>query len=170
MERLSVPEGLCLIRFSDPSETPPYLREAGASYEAVSREVWYLFGSPVGGELNALAHEVCHAHQHRAVLDAGLPVKSNRGWGDENSWGLSWIQTQEGKDFIETTGWHLENGTWIEQAEPWSSGYANPLEDAAELCATWYNPGNAKGNLGGPAYLSNYAPLRYQWAQQWLSP
>jgi len=136
-----VPEGLCFLRIG--STLTSY-------YDARVSTVYLGAGSPVGGELAALAHEVCHAHQHRVIVNGGLTVTSNLD---------SWYQTAEGKDFVMVTGWRLVDGKWIENCERWSCGYPNPLEDAAEFCANWY------GKLyGGGSDVQQYAPLRYAWA------
>ncbi len=113
----------------------------------------YVSPAPVGGEIGSVAHEICHGHQDRVQRDSGRGLLTESGY----------YATDEGKDFIQATGWRLENGQWIEKCEPpgWC-GYRNPLEDSAQSCATYYNPG------GFLAPLSIAAPIRYAWATRWL--
>jgi hypothetical protein len=67
--------------------------------------------------------------------------------------------------FLELTGWRSDGSVWIERCEPWSCGYANPIEDAAEFTAVWYFP-DLHGFRGNA--LQQNAPARFQWAQQYL--
>lgn len=165
MARLPLPDGLCLVR--RPSAQP-------SNYVAVQRVVYYRSPSPGtdnggrGGEIGAIAHEICHAHQHRAILDSGRPEPKHD--GEMVPW---WTETPAGRGFVEVTGWRLQNPGgpapsfgWVEQCESWGCGYANPLEDSAETCAFWYNATN--DSRRGPQRLSQAAPRRAQWARQWL--
>ena len=62
-----------------------------------------------------VTHEVCHAHQHRMVLDAGLPQGG-------------WEETPEGEAFLAAGG----------RSNLPSNPSVNPFEDFANICATWY--------------------------------
>ena len=138
-------EGLCLVRA--PGTGP-------SQYIARDRTVVYVSPAPASGEIGSIAHEICHAHQHRVALDAGTypgPL-------------LGWLASPEGTDFVEITGWRLDDDRWIEQSEPWSFGYPNPLEESAQFCAAYYN---ASGFFDA-ADLRRSAPLRYEWATRWL--
>ena len=145
LQRLPVVEGLCLVRA--PGTGP-------SQYIARDRTVVYVSPAPASGEIGSIAHEICHAHQHRVALDAGTypgPL-------------LGWLASPEGTDFVEITGWRLDDDRWIEQSEPWSFGYPNPLEESAQFCAAYYN---ASGFFDA-ADLRRSAPLRYEWATRWL--
>ena len=165
LERLPVVEGLCLVRLSDESEVPPNRGPCNPGcYYADLRQVWCIAPCDPpdvdGGETALLVSEVCHAHQHRMVLDANVPFDENYGWGVEDSIGLTYLQeTNEGRSFIELGAWRFDNGEWIEEFEMGWSSYPNPYEDAASTCAIWY---------WNREYLPDYAPIRYEWAQMWL--
>lgn len=151
--------GTCLVRF--PSSQP-------SNYVATQRTVYYRSPSPVGGELGALAHELCHVRQHKAVLDAGKPDPKHD--GESVPW---WANTTEGGSFVDLTGWRLANPGgpapsfgWVESPEPWGAGYTNPTEDNAEACAFWHNPGNDPRR--GKEKLTQFAPKRAEWMRRWM--
>ena len=155
MARLSLPSGLCLIR-------QPNGRSS--NYHTQTRTVYLRGGSPATGEVGSLAHEIAHAHQHQVVLEAGLGEP-----GFDDDFIPKWVSTREGASFVELTGWrHDPNADqrrppfgWSEgPCEPWSCGYPNPLEDAAEFTAYYYGFG-----LGDPRVT---APERFRWAEEFI--
>jgi hypothetical protein len=122
----------------------------GPSYYSSSPPV-AVYGSPApfSGEVGAIAHEVCHAHQDRLARAIGQPIGG-------------WYDTDEGKSFLELTGWS-RSGPEPPCERGWC-GYPNALEDSAQVCATWYDPGGS----WEPGFLRDFAPKRFQWAQRWL--
>jgi hypothetical protein len=160
MAKLSLPRGLCLIR-------QPNGRVS--NYQAQTRTVYLRIGSPVGGEIGALTHELGHAHQHQAVLEAGL---SEPGFDDDFI--PKWVSTREGTRFVQYTGWqhdltadqHRPPFGWTENCERWSCGFQNPLEDAAEFTTNYYNVSNIFRR--SDAQLQASAPNRFQWAREFL--
>lgn len=170
LARLTVPESLCLIRANS---------GGSSEYRPRTRRVIYNSPSPCGdcdGELDAIAHEICHAHQHRAILDAGIP---DINVPDEGDWMVSrWMTTTEGGEYLQAGGWvFLGLGgacTRTPQEECWNKTscemelcrQANPVEDNAVFCAMWYNPGNSS-RWSRPKLISN-APRRSAWAMKWL--
>lgn len=163
MSRLTLPSGLCLVR--QPSGRV-------SNYHAVTRIVYLRGGSPVGGELGTLAHELGHAHQHQAILAAGLAEP-----GSDEDFIPKWASTSEGRRFVQLTGWRHDPSAdqrnppfgWSESCEQWSCGYQNPIEDSAQFTANWYNPGGVfTGRQGGPEELGRSAPNRSTWASEFL--
>ncbi|MFA5897575.1 MAG: carboxypeptidase-like regulatory domain-containing protein [Hyphomicrobium sp.] len=159
MARMSLVSNLCLVRW--PSNQ-------ASNYVASQRVVYYRSPSPVGGELAAIAHELCHVHQHRVILDSGRSDPAHDG-----EFVPAWTETAEGRSFVELTGWRLGSPGgqapgfgWVEACERWSCGYANPIEDNAEACAYWSNPGNDAGR--GKQPLQEFAPRRAEWMRRWL--
>ena len=150
LQALSVPSGLC-FRWLEPGQI--------SGYNPPTRTANVGYAESATGYLTVVAHEVCHAYQHQAALDAGFE--------DDSNIVPNWILTPAGIDFIATTGWSLENGLWIEQGEAGYYGYPHPVEDNAQLCAIWFDPAQYWAN-SSPSYLENWAPIRYAWAQQWL--
>lgn len=105
----------------------------------------------------ALAHEVCHAHQGRVTHDEGL-----------TDFLEDWYRSAPGRDYLQTTGWQLLEGRWVEGSEailkrPEAvSDASSPLEDNAGTCAIWFD------QALGPRFLRRWAPTRFAWAQRWL--
>ena len=161
MTKLSLPSGLCLIRQPN---------GGGSNYSTQARTVYLRSGSPVGGEIAALTHELFHAHQHQAVLDAGLGEP-----GFDDTFVPKWVATREGTRFVALTGWRNDPAAdqryppfgWTESCErQWGCGYQNPLEDAAEFASNYYNVNNVYNT--SDAALQSSAPKRFQWAQEFL--
>ena len=159
MARMSLVEDLCLVRW--PSKHV-------SNYVAAQRVVYYRSPSPAGGELGAMAHELCHAHQHRVILDSGKSDPKHDG-----EFVPRWTETAEGRSFVELTGWRLANPGaqaptfgWVEACERWGCGYPNPIEDNAEACAFWHNPGD--DSKRGKEALTEFAPNRAAWMRRWL--
>jgi hypothetical protein len=148
---LSTPDGLCFVRYASPAEAPAFVRSVGAIYFGDPPTVYYVAGVAVGSETAVQIHEVCHAHQDRVARDAG-----------QTALGEGWYRTAAGTDYLRSTGWHREGDRWVEQPEPISSGWPNPAEDNAGICAQWFDP------AFGPRYLRRWAPIRFAWAQRWL--
>lgn len=159
MARMSLVSDLCLVRW--PSSQV-------SNYVPSQRVVYYRSPSAVGGELAAIAHELCHVHQHRVILDSGRSDPAHDG-----EFVPAWTETMEGRSFVELTGWRLGSPGaqapsfgWIEACERWSCGYTNPIEDNAEACAYWHNPGGDSGR--GKQPLAEFAPRRAEWMRRWL--
>ena len=149
LAKLPVPDGLCLIRM--PGSGPSY-------YDAGSRASVYVSPSPVHGELGAISHENGHAHQHRVALDAGTSGEL-----------LGWLATAEGSSFVDIVGWRRDGVAWTAPCECNQNcgptvGPPNPLEDAAQYIAFWYNP----GGVFNPIDLRRNCPRHYQWLERWI--
>jgi len=163
MARLPLPDRLCLVRM--PSNQP-------SNYVPSQRVVYYRSPAPIrigNGEIYSMAHEICHARQHRVLLDAGFPDPAHDGEFIPN-----WIATAEGRSFLEITGWRFLGGSptnhdsWTRGCESaWEDceAFQNPLEDNAEVCTTYYDPARS---WPPPNDLFGLAPLRAQWAERWL--
>ncbi|MEK7992408.1 MAG: carboxypeptidase-like regulatory domain-containing protein [Planctomycetota bacterium] len=153
MQRVPLP----LLKFkSAPGTGPSYYVSGSTATPYVAGIVVYVSPAPTTGAIGSIAHELCHAHQDRAVRDAGM------------SGALSaYYNTEEGRHFIAMTGWSMQGGAWVEPpCELWSCGYANPIEDSAQSCATYNNPEGYQ--FAGTDYMRRYAPHRYEWAMRWL--
>jgi hypothetical protein len=148
---LSTRDGLCLIRYPSVADAPAFVRSNGAIYFGDPPTVHYVPGVAVGSETAVLAHEVCHAHQDRVAHDDG-----------QAELGEGWYRTAAGADWLRTTGWHRDGDRWVEKPEPYASGWPDPAEDNAAICALWFDP------AFGPHYLRRWAPIRFAWAQRWL--
>ena len=147
---LSTPDGLCLKTYTA-VDAPAFLRAVGAMYlpaylPGTRPTIFYLTGARVGPESFVLTHEVCHAHQDVVAQAAGLT------FGD-------WYRSVPGADFVTATGWTLTNGRWVARQD---GPYGSPLEDDADTCAVWYDPG------WGPHFLRRENAERFTWAQRWL--
>lgn len=161
MARLGLSDfGVCLVE---------WLSSQPSNYVAAQRTVYYRSPSPVGCKLAALAHELCHTWQHKVILESGKEDPKHD--GEFVPWWTT--ETPEGKHFVEITGWrHLNPGGpapgfgWVESPEPWSAGYPNPIEDHAEACAFWHNPGN--DSRRGKSPLTTFAPRRAEWMRRWM--
>lgn len=135
-------DDLCLERVADADDVPPdigdMLRNLITYYHPSLRTVFRLsFESTSLIEITA--HEVCHAHQQWAAEDAGFSGTS------------SWYDTAEGRNFIEVTG---ESGPFA-------------LENAAQICAFWYNPGGV-WDWPPEQWDYNMPPAKRAWAERWL--
>ena len=147
LEVLPTPEGLCLVRFSEISQAPS--PSCIGCYEPLPREVWFSKPPPFGGELAALSHEACHAHQHWSTLEAGIGYSS-------------WLETPEGKAFAAASQQAIsETGIRPDPIafDPWG---AAPMEDFAQVCNFWYNP-----DIYGTDFFDRWPQLR-EFARQWL--
>jgi hypothetical protein len=148
---LTVPDGLCLLRYPSPAEAPAFVRNIGGIYFGDPPAIYFVPGVALGSETAVLAHEVCHAHQDRVARDAGY-----------TGLGEGWYRTAAGADYIRSTGWTREGDRWIEPSEPIASGWPDPAEDNAGLCALWFDP------AFGPHFVRRWEPIRFAWAQRWL--
>ena len=154
LAKLTMPNDLCFVQVSTPAVT--------SFYSAVARTVFVRVQDLAGG--NVVRHELGHAHQHRVILEAGLPDPRF-----DDTFVPRWVMTPEGDDFIRLTGWRLDAPSqnapsfgWIEKCESgWSCGYPNPIEDSAQFTADYFGPAS-------PSQLQVRAPLRFQWASRWL--
>jgi hypothetical protein len=169
--RLSLVANLCLIR-----ETSPLASE----YRPAGRKVIYRNPSPASGEIGSIAHELCHAHQHRVILDGGTPDISVV---DEGDWLQSnWAKTPEGIEYLQAAGYtylgpsgscsrSVQPGCWRQDPGSAEMGftlasYGNPMEDNAQFCAVWHNPGGLP--MWSRAEVVRLAPKRAAWAQKYL--
>ena len=143
--KLRVVDGLCLVIATDrPSQ-----------YVATTRTIYLRTGVSRTDFLIGLSHELCHAHQHQMIIEAGLTVDNQL---------QRWYDTAEGRSYLQLSGWKFENSTWVEPQEQWSMGYPGPWEKAAQACAIWYDPAQ-NWELD---YLKKYGGGTAVWAQQWL--
>ena len=110
---------------------------------------------PAGTMLQALAHELAHAHQHALVSIDGSSRKPNSGW----------LNTPEGKAFAEARKKDLEE---FGKVEPYDTHphYEWPHENAAEVCA-YYWVVYPRG-MAHYTKLEDVAPHRFKWAEEWL--
>lgn len=163
MSKLPVPDGLRLVRYFTPEEAQKGCG-ANACYDAKTREARFFRGSPVGGELHALAHERSHAHQHWVVLEEGL----GEPFGEEGS-GQLWLKTEEGKAFANAIAQVIAASKATGKPLP-SGAYANPdrmnlLEEFADISAEWYLGINRP--IDGKPWLQNWSAL-WEFAKVWL--
>lgn len=171
LRRLPLPSNLCFIREASP---------LASEYRPVGRRVIYRNPAPASGEIGSITHELCHARQHRVILDAG---GTEINVGDQGDWLVSnWARTSEGAEYLESAGYtylgpsatctrSVQAGCW--KQDPASaemgftlSSYGNPLEDNAQFCAVWYNPGNL--SMWSRVEVARLAPKRVAWAQKYL--
>jgi hypothetical protein len=141
---LAVPAGLCLV--FEPSIHPSSYDNGTVFDDGV--------GSPVGGRRHALAHELCHAHQHWVAMREGFQHIDD------------WVRTKQGKAWISAAGWKRRGSRWLEKPERFASDYPNPLEDNADYCAMWFDATNQFSE----ADMKRLAPKRYAWLRRWLPP
>lgn len=165
LQQLSVPDGLCLLRVEHEDDLPAELNCSFGCYHPNQRVAVCVSvcAPPVGGETAAITHEVCHAHQHQNILDHLM-----RELAPQEAFDVSWLQTPPGVNFLELGTWEQADGEWVELPEEGWSGYPRPHEDAANVCAVWFSRPLDEGGTGGPEYLRDFAPIRYEWAQAWL--
>jgi hypothetical protein len=153
LDRLPVPAGLHLYLSPDGCHSNgdcgpnPALRLGNYNQiirEALLRTNWTEF-FPYSVMLFVVTHEVCHAHQHRVVLDAGLPDVIP----GEPNFAISWLQTPEGVAFLAAGG---------KSSLP-SNPSLSPFEDFADICSAWYMRRD---------YLRLNDPRMYEFARAWL--
>ncbi|MEX2008017.1 MAG: hypothetical protein WD850_00760 [Candidatus Spechtbacterales bacterium] len=109
--------------------------------------------SAIATYLGNLVHEMCHLREDLEI--ARLGTQGN------------WLSTPAGIDFIVRTKWHRENYFWVGD-EDWAP---NPVEDAANACASFY-----LGHFEQP-YPPGFARFpveeieaRAVWAREWRPP
>jgi hypothetical protein len=143
---LSVPERLCLRVVKE----APYAWCTDACYHPWSRIVYVL---EIASRLDAEAHEVCHAHQHERVLEAGLGLPG--GGPDVPGGDISvWPRVPEGLAF---------RAAWPSTA----SGQPDDpqhIEDFAEVCRAWMVPETGGTKIGD---LVEY-PSLLAFLREWL--
>jgi hypothetical protein len=169
--RMSVVANLCLVREAS---------TAASEYKFSTRRVIYRNPAPASGEIGSISHEICHAHQHRVILDSGTPDINVQ---DEGDWGeLKWMATLEGAEYLVAAGYtylgpsatctrSVQPGCWSQSAAGSEMGFAlssygNPMEDNAQFCATWYNPGGL--TMWAKSAVTSNAPRRSAWAEKYL--
>lgn len=155
LAKLSVSPDLCLLPYeSRPEMCGPtlvgcYLGKA-RYYGGVDwprNTVWVQSGLRLDAELHATSHETCHAHQHRVTIDLdGAGVYS--GWE---------ILSQEAEEF--RVAWQAFKVN-SPQAYAEFGDRGQDLENAAEVCASWYFPYGVRN-------IASYQPLA-NWAKKWL--
>lgn len=170
-QRLPLPSSLCFIREASP---------LASEYRPVGRRVIYRNPSPSSGEIGSITHELCHARQHRVILDAG---GTEIGVVDQGDWmQSSWARTPEGGEYLQAAGYtylgpsasctrSVQAGCWTQDPASAEMGftltsYGNPMEDNAQFCAVWYNPGDLP--LWSRVDVARLAPKRVAWAQKHL--
>lgn len=121
--------------------TCPYDKQGPANfYWAPLREIVL---APGQGP-RTIAHEYCHAHQHRTVLDELGIEPDNRL--------LAWHRAAEGRSFSLLASEYPHPWLWISTTDI-------DIEDFANTCALW---------LDEPEQLWERSPQRYKWARRWL--
>jgi hypothetical protein len=170
--KLPLPDGLCLIR----------VPEFRGEYEPWSRTIYLgpVFPgdpNPEVAEKTGLAHELCHAHQDWAIVQAGLPPM---GPDDRNGprYVLQYLlSTREGQEYMSVTGYRFLGlgGACTNESVPACysvevskcEGYCNsttprmnPYEDNADFCSLWYARDRET--------LAQFYPRRVAWAKVWL--
>lgn len=147
---LRVPDDLCLMEIPENERT-----NAGAGYIYPYHAVrfWFpdqlpqfpLYVKPSESvKVRLIAEGVCGAHQHQAVIDAGL----------EFDYEYAWSRIPEGIDYMKLTGWSFKDGVWYKDGA--AQQHLRPSGQALKTCVARYN-------LGG--YLS---PQERSWAERWL--
>lgn len=113
--------------------------------EIVLRSDWPAFGAWTSYEeiVELVTHEICHAHQHRVVLDAGLEV------GPDLDLASQWYRTEQAQAFFRAGG----------QASLPGHAHIDPYQDFANVCAFWYLR---------RAELGQVDPAMYSFASEWL--
>lgn len=156
LSKLTMPSDLCFVRVVTPARY--------SFYSAVARTVFVRAEDLADG--NVVRHELGHAHQHRVILDAGLPDPRF-----DDTFIPRWAATPDGQSFLELTGWRFDQSQarpdnpsagWIERCEPRWCGYPNPVEDSAQVTADYFGPSSRQSQL------RDGAPLRFQWATRWV--
>ena len=113
--------------------------------------------------IKMFAHEICHAHQHRMIIDAGL---SDPGLQQPPAQHLFEL-TPEGEAYFAAAGWQRDgpeeySGGAVDESDGWvipDWAIHFPHEDFAEVCGLWYSNRDL---------LKTTAPHRYLFAQEWL--
>lgn len=160
LTKLTMPSDLCFVRVVTAARY--------SFYSAVARTVFVRAEDLTGvhADGNVVRHELGHAHQHRVILDAGLPDPRF-----DDTFIPRWAATPDGQNFLELTGWRFDQSQarpdnpsagWIERCEPGWCGYPNPTEDSAQVTAHYFGPNSRQSQL------RDGAPLRFQWATRWL--
>jgi hypothetical protein len=182
LAKLPLPDGLCLT-YDDKPEPSTIIY---ATRTVISRD-----DKNFSGRLGSIGHELGHAHQYWAVLNAGLPDISPTN-PDQSAWiQENWQKTREGMEYMQIAGWQFLGfggdcnrwaaaACWTQIAQGcetsfcrtvWpGTGYQNPKEENAQFIGQWYNPAGitGAGQPWGRGNLSRLAPLRASWARVWL--
>lgn len=109
---------------------------------------------PAGKMLQALAHEIAHAHQHALVSIDGSAL------------GTEWENTPEGQAFAEAREKDLEEFGKVAPYDTEQHYIEWLAENAAEVCAYYWIAYPRK--MVGYAKLEDVAPNRFKWAEEWL--
>jgi hypothetical protein len=129
--QITLPEGLCLRTAESPAAMPEGCQQGRGCYVASTTAVWRLSRAGTAllpnaaaegsSEASILAHELCHAHQHRQVVEADIADASVE----------AWPLTEEGEAY-----WAL--------APSLPDGFVlvpgGPIESFANVCAAWLLP------------------------------
>ncbi len=143
------PPGWWALLGQECENTGGSLQLNAANYVHTAREILLRlspseYADQFGGNsiIRTLAHEICHAHQHQMIIEAGLGDPALRPPAPQ----LLWDETPEGRAFFEATGWKREGPEQYSRAQDEPEGWKIPdwnpthpaVEDFAEVCAFWY--------------------------------
>lgn len=164
MAKLPLPDQLCLepyeLQPGAPQNCVPlagcYWMRARYSignppifYDYPRNAVWMnptVRGTP--SEAHLVAHETCHAYQHRVVTDSGSDFDF-----------AHWDFLPVGLEF--EIAWRKFKAFYPDGFRNWYGGERNQMfENGAEVCAAWYVPFQT-------ANTAMWPPLA-EWAQKWL--
>jgi hypothetical protein len=143
---LLVPSGLYLVFSLDlpvtgvgcPGGKTPGVYDPTLRRVQIYRDWGECYGGTYKEMLFWTAHEICHAHQHRMLLDSTLPEDLSK-----------WVETAEGQAFMAAGG----------RSKLPSNPAHSPTEDFANICSAWYMNRD---------YLRRHDPAMYAFAQAWL--
>lgn len=122
LRHLPLPEGVCLLRATEP---PP--REPGcivACYVWAERAVWYNRAASRVSEKVDLGHELCHAHQQLIVYSSGFARPEQ------------WHDTQQAREFVQAYDQFDAYNRTRGRTATWST--LPHFENFANMCAGWY--------------------------------
>ncbi len=162
MAGLPVPKNLCFVRVPAGTQPDP-TRGAGGAYSARTAEIFYVEGTapPKGGVSSGIAHELCHAHQDRMRLDAGIP-------SGPAGLDVTWRQTAQAQEFaaiLSATDLAIRpnDPSWLNVYRQLAGTTRSEVESFAEVCRAWYfpNPGETQSAFGA-------FPAMHAFASRWL--
>jgi hypothetical protein len=171
--KLPLPDGLCL-KYVSPSELNV---GSGADYNAANRTVRMGVFPEFPVSQTGFSHELCHAHQHWAILQAGFPDQAPNDHNGPGYFIKYLLNTREGQEYMAATGYTFLGlgGECTRESLPVCysvevskcEGFCNstiprmnPYEDNAEFCSFWYARDRTT--------LPRFYPRRVGWATVWL--
>ena len=171
--KLPLPDGLCL-KYVSPSELNV---GSGADYNGWNRTVRMGVFPEFPVNQVGFSHELCHAHQHWAILQAGFPDQAPNDHNGPGYFIKYLLNTREGQEYMAATGYTYLGlgGACTRESLPVCysvevakcEGFCNsttprmnPYEDNAEFCSFWYARDRST--------LPRFYPRRVEWAKVWL--